>query len=188
MVRRIVNKSTGTELAAKICNKKEFVVDDRECMLAEVRILRQLRHPNVVGLVDFLEEGDSYYMIMEYLPKGDLFQKVISSKHFDERDARNCFQAVLKGVVHMQHMGITHRDLKPENLLVAGDSFSDIQISDFGFSSTEKHMTSRLRSPHYVAPEVLLGHEYTNAVDMWSVGVLLYFILSGSLPFSHKNR
>lgn len=158
---------------------------------AEVNLMRNLRHDNIVACLDFFSEPENSYLVMEYLPYGDLFSKLIECKTFNEKDARDCVSAILNGLKYMHDKDIAHRDLKPENLLLSSGEniFHNIKIADFGFSKqSDEMMQTRLGSPSYVAPEIIKGTPYTKAVDMWSMGVIMYVLLGGYTPFQHRDQ
>jgi serine/threonine protein kinase len=160
------------------------------CLHKEVLVMKQLQHPNIVTLIDFVSEDQHFYIVMEYLAYGDLFNKLAASVAFSEKQARDAMRALLRGVKHMHDQNIAHRDLKPENIMLASDpsggdvnhEYSDIKIGDFGFAKWReggKMMETRLGSPSYVAPEILQGQSYSKAVDMWSIGIIMFIMLGG---------
>jgi protein serine kinase H len=122
---------------------------------------------------------------------------VLNFGHFTEVDATKCLKMVLEGVAYMHKLGITHRDLKPENLLFYHPGAdSKIIITDFGLSCTRTKtgsgngelMRTTCGTPEYIAPEILMRKPYTNAVDMWAIGVITYILLSGTMPFDDENK
>jgi serine/threonine protein kinase len=155
----------------------------------EIGIQRQLRHPSIVRLYDLLKDSDNYYVLLEYCSGGDFQAKVGRGKPMPEEQARDYFHQILVGVDHCHSLGIAHRDLKPENLLL--DTSGHLKLSDFGFSRfcRENELTStQCGSPLYTAPEILAGKPYLpRATDLWSLGVILYFLLAGRLPWKPGN-
>ena len=158
--------------------------DDEEALFREVDVMKKLNHPNIVQLVDFFVEQDKYYLVLEYLEGGELFDRIVSKKVYNEKEARDAVKAILSGLKYMHDQNIAHRDLKPENLLLAKlDDDVSVKIADFGFASFRKGgvgMETQCGTPNYVAPEILQGGgDYSKAVDMWSMGVIIYIILGG---------
>jgi len=139
-------------------------------------------------LYEVYEDDDSFYLVMELVKGKELFDKIVERGMYSERDAARIIRQVVSAVEYLHENGIAHRDLKPENLLSSGDGDLEVvKIADFGFSKNfgedgEKLMTS-CGSPGYVAPEILTAESYDKSVDMWSVGVIIYILLSGYPPF-----
>lgn len=144
--------------------------------------------------MEVFETAERVYMVMELATGGELFDRIITRGSFTERDATRVLQMVLDGVKYLHTLGITHRDLKPENLLYYHPGAdSKIMITDFGLASTRKKgdeclMKTTCGTPEYIAPEILVRKPYTNAVDMWALGVISYILLSGTMPFEDDNR
>ena len=128
---------------------------------------------------------------MEYCSGGELFLRAMSRDCFSESEASSIIYKIATAISHCHSIGIVHRDLKPENILYESKAdFSDIKIIDFGLSRkfmTDDHLHSVVGSPYYVAPEVLKG-DYSHKCDIWGIGVLTYFLLSGHPPFVSNNR
>jgi calcium-dependent protein kinase len=133
------------------------------------------------------------YLIMEYCNGGELFEKITKNhdKPFSEKDCANIMEKLFSAISHCHSNNIAHRDLKPENIMYASnDPDSEIKLIDFGLSKKAKSKKTSLETivgtPYYVAPEVLEG-KYGFECDMWSLGVLMYILLSGYLPFPGKT-
>ena len=125
-------------------------------------------------------------MIMELMTGGELFDRIIEKESYSEKEAADVIRPIVDSIRYCHSMGIAHRDLKPENLLFATtDQKSIIKISDFGLAKVMNNdlLTTACGTPGYVAPEVLEGKGYDLSVDFWSIGVILYILLSGSPPF-----
>jgi len=150
--------------------------------------MRKLNHKNIICLEEvFEEEGieGKIYMVLEYVGGGELFDHIISQGNYSEKDAAFVVRQIIEAVAYLHSKGIAHRDLKPENLLCTGANNEIIKVADFGLSkefSTES-LETMVGTPDYVAPEVLRAKGYTNAVDIWSIGVITYVLLCGSPPF-----
>jgi len=182
-------KKGGEEFAVKKIEKKKVEGDDIKLLRREIQIMKKLNHANILKLFEVYEDDDSFYLVMELVKGKELFDKIVERGMYSERDAANIIAQVVSAVDYLHENGIAHRDLKPENLLVEGEEEDSIvKIADFGFAKSfggdtgEKLMTS-CGSPGYVAPEILTAESYDKSVDMWSVGVILYILLSGYPPF-----
>lgn len=177
--------------ACKIVAKSKLAeLEEHTRFEREIRLLQQLHHPRIVQLYDLLQDDDNYYLFMEYCPNGDLLSHIVSQKQLSEREARRIFKQILDAVQFIHFMNIGHRDIKPENILM--DSEGNAKLSDFGLSKYvgESGMTSTsCGSPCYASPEVLSNKQYNaKKADMWSCGVLLYAMVTGHLPWSHRNQ
>ncbi|CAD5219528.1 unnamed protein product [Bursaphelenchus okinawaensis] len=177
-------------LVAVKCIDKKALKGKEESLENEIKVLRRLRHPNIVQLYDTFEEKGYVYLVMELVTGGELFDRIVAKGSYTERDASNLIRQVLEAVAFMHDNGVVHRDLKPENLLYYNnDEESKIMISDFGLSKTEESgiMATACGTPGYVAPEVLQQKPYGKAVDVWSIGVIAYILLCGYPPFYDEN-
>lgn len=189
---RVEHKSTRQPYAIKIIETRYR--EGREVCESELCVLRRVRHTNIIQLMEVFETAERVYMVMELATGGELFDRIIARGSFTERDATRVLQMVLDGVKYLHTLGITHRDLKPENLLYYHPGAdSKIIITDFGLASSRKKgdeclMKTTCGTPEYIAPEILVRKPYTNAVDMWALGVISYILLSGTMPFEDDNR
>ncbi|KAM7413948.1 hypothetical protein PAMA_018984 [Pampus argenteus] len=189
---RVEHKSTRQPYAIKMIETRYR--EGREVCESELCVLRRVRHTNIIQLVEVFETAERVYMVMELATGGELFDRIIARGSFTERDATRVLQMVLDGVKYLHTLGITHRDLKPENLLYYHPGAdSKIIITDFGLASSRKKgdeclMKTTCGTPEYIAPEILVRKPYTNAVDMWALGVISYILLSGTMPFEDDNR
>ena len=175
--------------AVKILKKSGISAEDIEnrAVFAEVEILRNLDHPNIVKVYEYFEDEQNYYIIMEYCEGGDVFDMLESGGTFTERFAAKTMKYLLSGLSYLHSRQVVHRDIKPENLLVMNrNNFDDftIKIIDFNISTKKKESTvsGTIGTTDYMAPEVFRGL-YDEKCDIWSSGVILYLLVSGFLPF-----
>ncbi|XP_062911809.1 serine/threonine-protein kinase MARK1 isoform X6 [Mobula hypostoma] len=180
---------TGREVAVKIIDKTQLNPTSLQKLFREVRIMKILNHPNIVKLFEVIETEKTLYLIMEYASGGEVFDYLVAHGRMKEKEARAKFRQIVSSVEYCHQKCIVHRDLKAENLLLDADM--NIKIADFGFSN-EFTIGSKLDtfcgSPPYAAPELFQGKKYDGPeVDVWSLGVILYTLVSGSLPFDGQN-
>jgi len=179
---RCIHKASGQEYAVKIIDKTQSVKDVDE----EIEILlRYGHHPNIVELRDVYDDGYKVFMVMEMMRGGELLDRILQQKFFSEKEAA-CVMHVLASTVNYLHQqGVVHRDLKPSNILYSQPSGppESLRIADFGFAKQLRAENGLLMTPCYtanfVAPEVLKKQGYDAAIDIWSLGVLLYTMLAG---------
>lgn len=151
--------------------------------------MRLLNHKNIVKLYEVIDTPDELYLIMEYVSGGEIFDYLVAHGRMKEKDARKHFRQIVGAVAYCHSLHIIHRDLKAENLLL--DENMNVKIADFGFSnqfSPGQKLNTWCGSPPYAAPELFQGKEYSGPeVDVWSLGVVLYVFVCGSLPFDGSN-
>jgi len=191
VVRKGIKKSTNEEFAVKIIDKTNLESDDQLALQTEVEILSQIDHPNIVKLHEIYDEKTRFNMVMELMTGGELFDRIVEKEHYSEKEAADTIRPVVDAIRYCHSMGIAHRDLKPENLLYATtDPNSIIKITDFGLAKVINNdlMTTACGTPGYVAPEILIGKGYDNAVDYWSIGVIIYVMLCGFPPFFEDSN
>uniref|UniRef100_A0A8C5N2X5 MAP/microtubule affinity-regulating kinase 3 n=1 Tax=Gouania willdenowi TaxID=441366 RepID=A0A8C5N2X5_GOUWI len=180
---------TGKEVAIKIIDKTQLNPTSLQKLFREVRIMKTLNHPNIVQLFEVIETEKTLYLIMEYASGGEVFDYLVAHGRMKEREARAKFRQIVSAVHYCHQRNIVHRDLKAENLLLDADA--NIKIADFGFSNeftAGSKLDTFCGSPPYAAPELFQGKKYDGPeVDIWSLGVILYTLVSGSLPFDGQN-
>uniref|UniRef100_A0A669D3Y1 MAP/microtubule affinity-regulating kinase 3 n=1 Tax=Oreochromis niloticus TaxID=8128 RepID=A0A669D3Y1_ORENI len=180
---------TGREVAIKIIDKTQLNPSSLQKLYREVRIMKILNHPNIVKLFEVIETEKTLYLVMEYASGGEVFDYLVAHGRMKEKEARAKFRQIVSAVQYCHQKHIVHRDLKAENLLLDADM--NIKIADFGFSNeftVGGKLDTFCGSPPYAAPELFQGKKYDGPeVDVWSLGVILYTLVSGSLPFDGQN-
>ena len=185
---------TNKTRAIKIIHKEELpahVISNRS-VLKEVEILKTVDHPNVVKIFEYFEDRNDYYIVMEYCKGGDLFTKIEELKRFTEKQAAQVLEQIISAIIYLHSKNIIHRDLKPENIIIENseEEFLRVKVIDFD-TATFYNINERLRglcgTIYYMAPEVVYG-EYDEKCDVWSLGVIMYMLLSGNAPFSGPDE
>jgi len=194
VVKRAVRKSDNKEFAIKVIKKNKLNADELAVVHDEVEIMHKVNHANCVQLFEMFENSKKMFMVLELLTGGELFDRIVRKGSYSEKEASEVTKSVTAALQYLHDNGIVHRDLKPENLIYLSQADdSAIKITDFGLakyrgSSTKPPgMTTACGTPGYVAPEVLKNEPYDSAVDLWSLGVILYILLCGFPPFYHES-
>lgn len=207
-----INKAyhIGNELGRGGCGVVYFAQDRRTCqpfalkysksendensvqtIIREVDILTRLKHPCILELFDTKSYIDSVAIFLDFMKGGDLLSRIQTSGHFSESLTKFVFYQICCGVEYLHSQNVTHRDLKPENILLATtDQYTLVKVSDFGLSkrvNTNSVLQTQCGTPMYLAPEVRSAH-YTNKVDIWSLGVILYNCLTSQYPFHGSHH
>lgn len=165
--------------------------NDLERVYVEIQALKDLNHQNISRLFYAHETSTKFYLVLEFAVGGELFDYIVARERCKEDEARVFFRQITSAVAFCHMNGIAHRDLKPENLLL--DSHSNIKLIDFGLIARPKNLKEDLLSTccgsaAYAAPELIRGEKYLGErADMWSLGILLYALLCGFLPFDDDN-
>jgi len=190
IVRKCMNRETNQWYAIKSIRKAK--VKKIEVLKREIEILKEVKHPHIIELVDVFEDAKYLHLVTVLCTGGELFDRIIAKStspegHYSEHDAAALIKDILNAIAYCHSKGIVHRDLKPENFLFLTESEeSPIKIIDFGLSrhkdTNEEMMKTKVGTPYYVAPEVL-RREYNEACDIWSIGVITYILLCGYPPF-----
>ncbi|XP_053126599.1 ribosomal protein S6 kinase alpha-5 isoform X6 [Hemicordylus capensis] len=187
--RKCLHKKTNQEYAVKIISKRLEANTQRE--ITALKLCEE--HPNVVKLHEIYHDQLHTFLVMELLKGGELLERIQKKKYFSETEASYIMRRLVSAVSHMHDVGVVHRDLKPENLLFTDESDnSEIKIIDFGFARLKPPDNQPLKTPcftlHYAAPELLNHNGYDESCDLWSLGVILYTMLSGQVPFQSQDK
>uniref|UniRef100_A0A8B9V181 Maternal embryonic leucine zipper kinase n=1 Tax=Anas zonorhyncha TaxID=75864 RepID=A0A8B9V181_9AVES len=181
---------TGEKVAIKIMDKLALG-DDLPRVKTEIDAMKNLSHQHICRLYHVIETSKKIFMVLEYCPGGELFDYIISKDRLSEEEARVFFRQIVSAIAYVHSKGYAHRDLKPENLLI--DEEHNLKLIDFGLCAKPKggldyHLNTCCGSPAYAAPELIQGKAYIGSeADIWSMGVLLYALLCGFLPFDDDN-
>jgi len=153
-------------------------------LIDEVNILKTLDHPNLIRIYEFFEDPDCFYIVLEYSKGGDLFDRIVEMKNFNESQASEIMSQILSGVNYLHSKGVVHRDIKPENILLENKEGLLLKIIDFDTASLFKtwFYDEMLGTPVYMAPEMVRG-KYNEKCDLWSCGIIMHILLVGGLPF-----
>jgi calcium-dependent protein kinase len=193
-VYKVRHKLSGQYRAMKIIQCKSSPDTAFTTIKTEINILKSLDHPNIIKVYEFFKTEKYIYIINELCTGGELFDKIVDVKHFSETVACNIMRQLFSAVAYCHEKGVIHRDLKPENILIENSKdknkdFFHIKIIDFGTCEILKKnkLTEKIGTSFYIAPEVL-RNGYNEKCDLWSCGVILFILLSGSPPFYGKNE
>ena len=194
IVREGKDKKENKKYAIKTVWKAD--IEQNECFKKEINISLELNHETIVKCIDIYEDNTSIHLVLEEITGGDLFDHIIHSedRKLKENEAIDLLYQMLEGLHYLHdEVGIVHRDIKPENFLLYNDTQTHknrIKLIDFGFATYCRNgetMNEQLGTPQYAAPEIFEQKPYTNKVDMWSVGVVLYNMVKGTQPFSNGD-
>lgn len=187
--RKCTHKNTKQNYAVKIVSKRMEALTQKE--IAALKLCDG--HPNIVNLHEIYHDQLHTYLVLELLQGGELLERIRRKQHFSETEASRIMRKLVSAVSHMHDVGVVHRDLKPENLLFTDDTEnSEIKIIDFGFARLKPPDNQLLKTPcftlQYAAPEILKYDGYDESCDLWSLGVILYTMLSGQVPFQCQEK
>eukprot|EP01065_Artemidia_motanka_P002037 TRINITY_DN10938_c0_g1_i1.p1 TRINITY_DN10938_c0_g1~~TRINITY_DN10938_c0_g1_i1.p1 ORF type:complete len:649 (+),score=142.50 TRINITY_DN10938_c0_g1_i1:120-1949(+) len=216
-VRLGVHHKTGEQVAVKVVDKRKLLIDHDfsvERLLEEVRMLRRLSHPHVVSIKDYFDDSAGYLcIVLELVRGGDFLDYMVNSLKFTESESTTLFVQMLEALLYLHSKGIAHRDLKPENVLVdMRDGFKPgpvpakqaglsklqlpvsqtiLKLADFGlakWTGERSVMLTYCGTPMYIAPEIQRGAGYTKLVDVWSMGIILFIMVTGVPPKNPHKR
>lgn len=192
---KVVHKSTNKVYCIKVISKRSIIEQKMvDQMNREIEIMYKLNHPHIIKLINHFEDDDSFYLVMNFAHKGQLYTHLKRAGRFDQRTAAQFIRDTIKSLqfLHSFNPPIIHRDIKPENILL--DENNRVKLADFGWSNYfdespgQKQRTTYCGTPEYLAPEMLLKQGHNTSVDIWSIGILLFELLNGSSPFVGSSQ
>ncbi|CAH9108161.1 unnamed protein product [Cuscuta europaea] len=184
---RCFSPESGESFAVKSIDKRLIADDsvDRQCLVHEAKVMLLLSpNPYVLRIFDVFEDDDHLHLVLELCSSSDLFDRLSGRPVFSEAEALTVMVPLMEAIVHCHRLGVAHRDIKPDNVLF--NEWGEMKLADFGSAECFREgqlMSGVVGTPYYVAPEVLAGRDYTEKVDVWSAGVILYIMLAGVPPF-----
>ena len=186
-----VHRITQKKVAIKILDKNKIESrDDLERIIREMQILTEMHNPFVIKVYKIYEDKNNFLIIMEYCEGGELFNYIVKKKRLSEDESSYFFFQLINGIEYIHSKGIAHRDLKPENLLLSKNKI--LKIIDFGLSNFydgQKRLQTPCGSPCYASPEMVKGKRYDGFnIDIWAIGVILFAMLCGYLPFEDDEN
>ncbi|XP_012217552.1 serine/threonine-protein kinase SIK3-like isoform X2 [Linepithema humile] len=185
VVKMATHVVTKSKVAIKIIDKTKLNEENLAKIFREVHIMKRLRHPHIIRLYQVMETEKMIYLVTEYAPGGEIFDHLVRNGRMPEPEARRIFRQIVLAVRYLHQQSVVHRDLKAENLLLDADN--NIKLADFGFSNEYTPgvpLSTWCGSPPYAAPEIFEGKHYDGPrADVWSLGVVLYVLVCGALPF-----
>eukprot|EP01105_Mastigella_eilhardi_P022172 TRINITY_DN5445_c0_g1_i1.p1 TRINITY_DN5445_c0_g1~~TRINITY_DN5445_c0_g1_i1.p1 ORF type:complete len:581 (+),score=162.40 TRINITY_DN5445_c0_g1_i1:136-1878(+) len=197
VVKLAIERSTGNRFAVKMIDKKRFAAQatsHKDKIKDEFFILKQLNHDHIIKVIDSFETDKTLNFVLELVTGGDLFGFIQDTGPLPEVLARKLFGQTVSAIAYLHENDIAHRDLKPDNLLLKDHNHDCIKVSDFGFSrkfDEGSYMKTLCGTPQYLAPEVISGDGttgYSKAVDIWSLGCILYCMLASEPPFTSDKK
>ena len=193
IVRACTRRADGAQFAVKVMDTSDWEDSDMADLMEECRNLTELEHPNIVQMIEMVQEGKTVYLVTERCVGGELVDRIIERQHFTETDARDTVLLVLKAVLFCHERDVVHRDLKLENVLLTSTAAqSSIKLVDFGFSKKiPDGAGGTLETPcgtlRFCAPEILSNRQYGKKVDVWGIGCIAFCLLCGFPPFYDDN-
>lgn len=183
-----VHNESGLTRAIKVIIKVNVV--DYITFINEMKVLKTLDHPNIVNVIETFETENLCFLVLELCSGGDLLERIVAERNFSEQKAVFIMKSLFSALSYCHRNNICHLDLKPENCVyLSKDSESELKLIDFGLSAVateDEILHDKKGTPYYVAPEVLSGN-YNYKADCWSLGVIMYMLLTGSPPFNGNN-
>ena len=192
-VKLAVHKKTGQNAAIKIMGKKDIKSIEMYQIKKEIEVMKMSKHPNVVKLIDIFESADNFYLVLEYMGGGDLFDYLKARKfRLTEDRAREIILQLIQAVQFLHSFGVVHRDIKLENVMMSDVTDNAVpKLADFGLAKIvgpSEKADEPFGTLGYAAPEVLKKEPYGPACDLWSLGCISHALLCGALPFDHETQ
>ncbi len=198
VVKKCIEKKSGKEYAVKIIAKQKLVKSDLDLIIQEKNYMKLIKHPNIVSLIDDFEDEQYIYLIMEYYKGGDLYTYIYehkkSEKNINEKSIAKIIKVIAQGIQYLQYFGIVHRDLKPENVVFGSkDDISSLAIIDLGVAITLSYgqmCCEPLGTLEFISPEISTHKPYNHKVDIWSIGIILYILVTAGIiyPFDCNSK
>lgn len=186
------HRATKSKVAVKCTLRKKIQPYDDAVVYSEVGVLATLKHKYICPINDFFIQDDCYFMVMEHMDGGDLFDRLGHKSTYNEEDARDLCSKLLEAVSFLHDNNIAHCDLKHNNLLLKyKDDDTLVKLADFGFAArvySPNSLSDQCGTPYFVAPEIILRKPFGEKSDMWSVGVIIYCLLAGRVPFNGQRN
>ncbi|GAB0495321.1 hypothetical protein MMPV_006620 [Pyropia vietnamensis] len=186
------DRQTYERFAVKVLRKSTTKTRSHLHIQRELEILRRVNHPNIVRLYDLFVDDQKLYFVLEYMPGGALFDLLAEHKTFSEELASSMVRDILRGLAYLHAHNIVHRDLKPDNILCSSSEWPfQVKLADFGLSNMldeeDDSLQSKVGTPLYCSPELLMAAKYNEKIDCWAAGILMYELLTGTRPFNHPD-
>jgi len=189
---RAIHRLHRNEFAIKRIHLSLLSPDAKQNIKNEVSILRSINHESIISISDiFQTDSDYFYLVMERVKGGELFNRIVENGTFSESNARLLCKSMLRAVKYCHDRGIVHRDLKPENILLVAKNSFEIKLCDFGSAGRcrkGEFLETFCGTMNYMAPEMVEGRQYNESVDMWSLGVILFVTIAGYNPFEDYDH
>jgi len=192
--RAVAKKNNSNEFAVKVIDKNGLKPEEREFVLMETSVMKVLNHPAMIKLIETVETKSAIYIVTELVKDGDLFEYIVNREFLEEYETSFIMKQLFVAINYLHSVGIIHRDLKPENIMITlsekKDKVKEVKIIDFGFAQFVTPgvvLKETCGTPNYVAPDVLKGNGYDKRADVWSLGIIMFLMLRGRLPFDSHN-
>jgi calcium/calmodulin-dependent protein kinase I len=194
-IARGIHRASGKMVAVKAILRSQLSSQDDASIYDEVSMMAALSKTDtnyhVLPLIDFFEEQDKYYVVMELMGGGELLERISKLERYTEADVREIVDNILQAMAHCHAHNIAYRDLNPKNILLKSEEGWYVKLTNFQLAARcyeEMSLTKQCGTPSFTAPEVILRRPYDERADMWSVGCITFLLLSGNLPFQASNQ